>query len=306
MEDEYDNDGGLELNNIDEPGIEDILGQNNHNPKICDNYICVFIVHFIQSLISIGLFIVYHIFNIHAKNPIEYNIISLILLASVIIFIIFINYFGESKFYFSHKKYGPLILFILMNAFKNIFEILFIFMLVQNPKEINDEEDLLNLSVEPINQLEFQQLEIRIFWKISMCGLYLILILYFCFKKDKNNFKYRLLLIMLSISIIIFFLLLFIFQRSFEFKRFGIYLIFMILELIVMESAMILENEAKKDVNKGRNLFSGWKRLDWKINRIDFIKFNVFFIILSTPCKDYDDDHDQSCYCYDNILYNFK
>ena len=119
-------------------------------------------------------------------------------------------------------------MFILINIYKNVFEYFVHYLFVQDVKKITD-EDMLDPSLEYVNHLEFQVFEIRLFWKISMGGLYFILIIYYCFKKDKTSFK-SLKLIFFSISsFIIFFILLVIFQRNcFEVKKFILYLLLLV------------------------------------------------------------------------------
>ena len=79
--------------------------------------------------------------------------------------------------------------FLLIFGYFNIlFEYFVHYLFVQDVKKITD-EDMLDPSLEYVNHLEFQVFEIRLFWKISMGGLYFILIIYYCFKKDKISFK---------------------------------------------------------------------------------------------------------------------
>lgn len=76
MEGDEINDPGdeikIELNNKNESEIEKDLKEIEENQKevkeVCDNYIYVFLVFFIQSLISLGCFYLYYITKFSIKS----------------------------------------------------------------------------------------------------------------------------------------------------------------------------------------------------------------------------------------------
>ena len=238
MEEEKEDDDnpidfGVELNNLDfsDDAFEKGKGKKNIN-DFCETYICVFLVHLIQSLISMGCFYIYYIFKLQIKDPILNISISYGFIFLLLIFFGLIYNFCKSSFYFKHIKFGKYIIFILINILKIFFELpIYIVIIGADPKQLaefngKELEELDGYYL--MDQLAFPQFEARIYWKVSMVLLYLMLIFYYYFKKEKTTLKLSIFLLFSLISFLIFFLLLFFTPKNNYYKNRYYYLFFFI------------------------------------------------------------------------------
>ena len=278
-------DFGDELNNLDIP--DDAFKKHKGKKNIddfCETYICVFLVHLVQSLISMGCFYIYYIFKLQIKDFNLNRLISFGLIFLSLILFGLIYYFCESAFYFKHIKCGKYVIFILINILKIVFELpIYIMIIIEaDPKQIAefygkklDELDSSYL----IDQLAFPQFEARIYWKVSMVLLYLILIFYYYFKKEKTTLKISISIFLLLslIGLLIFFLLLFsTHKNNYDNNRYN-YLFLMFLEIFYFWYGVIISSLL---TNKKHHL-KFFKYLDWKINKLDCAKYNGIIIIIT-------------------------
>ena len=288
MEGDEINDPGdeikIELNNKNESEIEKDLKEIEENQKevkeVCDNYIYVFLVFFIQSLISLGCFYLYYITKFSIKSFSTY-------LATIIsLFVIFFFIFGglilsisKSRFVIKRKKSGNLILFILINIQKIIFEILIYIVYFAPAKDVyvkmfgEDNEKFF------VDELQYQEFEARAYWKISMCFLYYMLIVYYYFKKEKTTFKNLFLLPFILISLSMAYLLIFFTQKStYSQYRIGNHFALMVTEVVFLILFLNEEYYMRKKYPKFVD------EINWKVNRIDFFRYNPIFYFFYSCC----------------------
>ena len=296
MEEEKEDDDnpidfGDELNNLDIPdnAFKKHKGKKNID-NFCETYICVFLVHLVQSLISMGCFYIYYIFKLQIKDFTLYRLISFGLIFLLFILFGLIYYFCESAFYFKHIKCGKYVIFILINILKIVFELpIYISIIGADPKQIAEfygkKLDELDSSF-LIDQLAFPQFEARIYWKVSMVLLYLMYIFYYYFKKEKTTLKRSKFLLLSLIGLLIFFLLLFFSHKNNYDNYRYIYLIWMFNEILCFWSGEIISSLFSNKKHHFK-FFKYFKYLDWKINKLDCAKYNMIIIaivILSHLC----------------------
>ena len=272
---------------------DDLENQSNNNnnldkkiKNICDNYYFVFSFYLIESLISFGCFYLFYIFKIGDKNNKIYQIIEFSLLGILIILYVIFGIIFVFVFDHSYRKLNNYIQFILISLFKICF---FTFAYLIN---------VLNGD----NRIDYPHFEARAYWKISICILYLAFIFYQYFKKDKYSEKISLFIIIAVASLLIFFFLTFFTQRkSDNWDRLWIHIIFMFLEIYFSLITIFL---AKSEENKQKlGNYSTEKRLDWKINEIDFFRYFIalaafIYIVIR-------ENYNKSRFCK-NILRNFS
>ena len=276
----------------------DKFEEYEENP--CDNYIYVFTVFLIQSIMSFVCFYLYYIYELAFKDLIQYRIIQFSITGILIIFWFLIFYFSKSKFYSKHKRSSNYIVFILINIQKIIFELyVYIAIIGADPNQLIEEGTLDPSYVEDyyVDEMQFQQYEARAYWKFSMCILYLMLIFYYYFKKEKTTFRFLILLLFSLISLLIFFLLVFFTQKSsYHSFRIWYYFLFMIDEIIWVLIPIHVEY-------KFRNFFHLFQiDIDWKVNRIDYIRYNFYFFLLDLTSQIYY----KFCRCCKTIIDNYS
>ena len=277
----------LKISELDEAGNELIDINNNFRKgnllekkkkkiinmdKICNSYTFSFIVFFIQSLISLGLFYLYYIFKFRIENTITFIIVETILFFIMLILFTFafLNIiFDELKIEFF--KLGNYTLFIIIIIYQLIFEAI-LYLLITLDKD----------------QLDFPHFEERAYSKISLCFFFYIYIFYSYFKFDKkicfcnycikkcgssNNYLNILFLIIFSFFDL-FISILLINNTQLEFnnrdsslRNYGIYL----LELSFIYSILLLKELIKeKEENK----------IIWKACEFNFHRSAFFWILL--------------------------
>ena len=226
----------------------------------CENYLYVFTIFLIQSLISLGCFYIFY----KLKFTIKDNTIYLIVLISILFFLILsaclINFSIKSDFNFNHQKCCNFFIFIIINIHKIIIEVCVYLLLVRH--EID-------------NQLDFPHFEARAYWKIAMSILYLALIFFYYFQKDKSSLKFFFVLIFSFISLAIYFLLVFFTEKKdISSERIWGYFILMLNEisLLVISASIDYKN---KQIYEFFDI-----EIDWKVNRIDFLRNGIIFISL--------------------------
>ena len=255
----------LNQENNQEGGEELIKQENKEQMKNflekenkCDNYIYVFIIFLIQSAISFGCFYAYYILDFAYKNDNLYFIVIVGMLMILIIFSGFIIFFGSTRFNSKYQKCSNYAFFILINIYKIYFEVITYLIIVHD---------------DDVDQLDFPQFEARVFWKISIFFLYLMLIVYYLFKKEKTSFKFLILLLFSLISLVACFLLLFFTHKSeYNNKRIYEYLIYMSYEILMVLYSFFMEYKFNGILK------SFGMKIDWRINRIDFFRYLIILI----------------------------
>ena len=124
---------------------------------ICNNICFIFIIYFINSAISIGTFYLYYKYKISLKDNILLFKIFLGLIFLLIFFNITSTFLSRSKFNKKHETCSNIALFITINIYKIIFEAVLYLLITLDQYH---------------DQIDFPHFEVRAFWKISMCFLY--------------------------------------------------------------------------------------------------------------------------------------
>ena len=241
--------------NSDEQLVNDNNEQNQKN-KITDNffhnYVFVYIVFLIQSLISLGFYYLSYILKFDFVDI----IFKVVLFIIIIIFIIVICFMSREDFISNHEKLSNYLLFLLINIFKITYDILLYLMIVTDTE--ND-------------GIDFSFFEARAYWKITISFYYLFLLFISYFEKDQNYINITLYLIAAGVCLIICFLLIFFTQKEYN-NMFRIlnYSGYMALELFFTIYAIYYENMQKK-VFEYIDI-----KIEWRVNRIDFLRFGMF------------------------------
>ena len=230
---------------------------------ICDNTKFSLVINFIQSLISLGYFYLFYIYEFTFNDTTIFVIVEISLFFILIMFIIIINYLCNDELFrknIYNKKYNYAT-FILINIYKIIFEI-FIYLLITLDKKHN--------------QLDFQHFETRAYWKISISFFYIILVIYYYFSKKGDNTEKKEILIVVSftfICIIIFVLLLFLTdRRKTNLDRF--YYLFALAIELFLSTISFLQNKIEQETN--HNIF--------QVNTFDFFKSGICLFIMIIDC----------------------
>ena len=241
--------------NLNEQLINDNNEQNQKNKMTNNfyyNYVFVFIVYLIQSLISLGFYYLSYILKFDFTDI----ILKVVLFIIIITFIIVICCLSREYFISNHEKLSHYLIFILINIFKIIYDILLYLMMISDTE--ND-------------GIDFSFFEARAYWKITISFYYLFLLIISYFEKDQNNINISLYLIAAGVCLIICFLLIFFTQKEYN-NMFRIlnYSGYMALELFFTIYAIYYQNMQKK----------GFEyidiKLEWRVNRIDFLRFGMF------------------------------
>ena len=273
----------------------DFRGNKSNN----NYYFYYFVVCLIQSLISLGCFWFYYIIQFSVRDLNKYRLtagglISLYLIVTYIIYLL-----CKSGFNSIITRTKNCILFILINFNKILFEIIiYLFLIIgADINEIVKESGEYKLLENYTDHLEFPQFEARCYWKISICFFHLMLIFYFYFKKNKNDFKLMIILIFSFIDLAIFFLLAYLTQKSsYHYDRILVYFFFCFFELFFLIYGVYCEKKIDS------SFLSLNIKIDWKINRIDFIRNYSLFFLMEFEIK--------MCYndvrCCHRIINNYK
>ena len=241
--------------NLNEQLINDNNEKNQKNKMTNNfyyNYVFVFIVYLIQSLISLGFYYLSYILKFDFTDI----ILKVVLFIIIITFIIVICCLSREYFISNHEKLSHYLIFILINIFKIIYDILLYLMMISDTE--ND-------------GIDFSFFEARAYWKITISFYYLFLLIISYFEKDQNNINISLYLIAAGVCLIICFLLIFFTQKEYN-NMFRIlnYSGYMALELFFTIYAIYYENMQKK-VFEYIDI-----KLEWRVNRIDFLRFGMF------------------------------
>ena len=220
--------------------------------KSYDNYIHVYAVFLIQSLISFGYYFLFYKLKFQ-DNGIK---IRMCLLASLFLLIICICYLSRAQFYSRFEKISNFGLTIGINIYKIIFEMIFYLILVSDKD--ND-------------GIDFSHFEARAYWKFSISVFYLFLLIYSYFTRDKNNLNVKVYLIASGFCVIICLTLIIITQKHTD-NMFRIinYTCFIALELFFVIYAIYFEHRRTK-------LFHYLAiKIFLRVNRIDYLRFGLF------------------------------
>ena len=220
--------------------------------KSYDNYIHVYAVFLIQSLISFGYYFLFYKLKFQ-DNGIK---IRMCLLASLFLLIICICYLSRAQFYSRFEKISNIGLTIGINIYKIIFEMIFYLILVSDKD--ND-------------GIDFSHFEARAYWKFSISVFYLFLLIYSYFTRDKNNLNVKVYLIASGVCVIICLTLIIITQKHTD-NMFRIinYTCFIALELFFVIYAIYFEHRRTK-------LFHYLSiKIFLRVNRIDYLRFGLF------------------------------
>ena len=220
--------------------------------KSYDNYIHVYAVFLIQSLISFGYYFLFYKLKFQ-DNGIK---IRMCLLASLFLLIICICYLSRAQFYSRFEKISNIGLTIGINISKIIFEMIFYLILVSDKD--ND-------------GIDFSHFEARAYWKFSISVFYLFLLIYSYFTRDKNNLNVKVYLIASGVCVIICLTLIIITQKHTD-NMFRIinYTCFIALELFFVIYAIYFEHRRTK-------LFHYLAiKIFLRVNRIDYLRFGLF------------------------------
>ena len=220
--------------------------------KSYDNYIHVYAVFLIQSLISFGYYFLFYKLKFQ-DNGIK---IRMCLLASLFLLIICICYLSRAQFYSRFEKISNIGLTIGINIYKIIFEMIFYLILVSDKD--ND-------------GIDFSHFEARAYWKFSISVFYLFLLIYSYFTRDKNNLNVKVYLISSGVCVIICLTLIIITQKHTD-NMFRIinYTCFIALELFFVIYAIYFEHRRTK-------IFHYLEiRIFLRVNRIDYLRFGLF------------------------------
>ena len=220
--------------------------------KSYDNYIHVYAVFLIQSLISFGYYFLFYKLKFQ-DNGIK---IRMCLLASLFLLIICICYLSRAQFYSRFEKISNIGLTIGINIYKIIFEMIFYLILVSD--KVND-------------GIDFSHFEARAYWKFSISVFYLFLLIYSYFTRDKNNLNVKVYLIASGVCVIICLTLIIITQKHTD-NMFRIinYTCFIALELFFVIYAIYFEHRRTK-------LFHYLAiKIFLRVNRIDYLRFGLF------------------------------
>lgn len=220
--------------------------------KSYDNYIHVYAVFLIQSLISFGYYFLFYKLKFQ-DNGIK---IRMCLLASLFLLIICICYLSRAQFYSRFEKISNIGLTIGINICKIIFEMIFYLILVSDKD--ND-------------GIDFSHFEARAYWKFSISVFYLFLLIYSYFTRDKNNLNVKVYLIASGACVIICLTLIIITQKHTD-NMFRIinYTCFISLELFFVIYAIYFEHRRTK-------IFHYLEiRIFLRVNRIDYLRFGLF------------------------------
>ena len=220
--------------------------------KSYDNYIHVYAVFLIQSLISFGYYFLFYKLKFQ-DNGIK---IRMCLLASLFLLIICICYLSRAQFYSRFEKISNIGLTIGINIYKIIFEMIFYLILVSDKD--ND-------------GIDFSHFEARAYWKFSISVFYLFLLIYSYFTRDKNNLNVKVYLIASGVCVIICLTLIIITQKHTD-NMFRIinYTCFIALELFFVIYAIYFEHRRTK-------IFHYLEiKIFLRVNRIDYLRFGLF------------------------------
>ena len=220
--------------------------------KSYDNYIHVYAVFLIQSLISFGYYFLFYKLKFQ-DNGIK---IRMCLLASLFLLIICICYLSRAQFYSRFEKISNIGLTIGINIYKIIFEMIFYLILVSDKD--ND-------------GIDFSHFEARAYWKFSISVFYLFLLIYSYFTRDKNNLNVKVYLISSGVCVIICLTLIIITQKHTD-NMFRIinYTCFIALELFFVIYAIYFEHRRTK-------IFHYLEiKIFLRVNRIDYLRFGLF------------------------------
>ena len=220
--------------------------------KSYDNYIHVYAVFLIQSLISFGYYFLFYKLKFQ-DNGIK---IRMCLLASLFLLIICICYLSRAQFYSRFEKISNIGLTIGINIYKIIFEMIFYLILVSDKD--ND-------------GIDFSHFEARAYWKFSISVFYLFLLIYSYFTRDKNNLNVKVYLISSGVCVIICLTLIIITQKHTD-NMFRIinYTCFIALELFFVIYAIYFEHKQTK-------IFHYLEiKIFLRVNRIDYLRFGLF------------------------------
>ena len=218
---------------------------------ICDNFFFIYSLGIIQSLFSIGCFYIFYRFKIGDKSNKIYEIIMYILLGIIVIsthlIYCFIDYF---------KNWNNYIQYIIVNIIKFC-----VFVFVYLMTVLTGD-----------NRIDFPHFEARVYWKMSMCLFYLLILFYYYFTKE-NGRVYVYAIISFAILLTYFFLTYFTQRKNDNWDRLWIYIIYLFFELSYI-LPFIFQFLVVFDEYKNERL------LGWKLNDIDFAKI-IFPLTLS-------------------------
>ena len=128
-------------------------------------------------------------------------------------------------------------------------------------------------------RMGFSHFQARMFWKLSICVLYLLLsVYYFCKKNETQEKKYIYALFSIISLLVYFFLALFIKDKDDNLDRIMTYLFFMLIEIFFsIVTIYVLKSDKNNTLKNNVEILN---IIDWKINQIDFFKFLIPFFRL--------------------------
>ena len=246
-------------NNSDEQNAQNKKNKTN----ICDHFSFICFFYIIESLISIaGYYLFYKIQFTDDKNR-KIKPFQLSFLICLLISLIFLYNLIECLKKLNNKKCSNIIQFILLYIHKILFFV-YVYLITVADKE---------------ERMGFSHFQARMFWKLSICVLYLLLsIYYFCKKNETQEKKYIYALFSIISLLVYFFLALFIKDKDDNLDRIMIYLFFMLLEIFFsIVTIYVLKSDKNNTLKNNIEILN---IIDWKINQIDFFKFLIPFFRL--------------------------
>ena len=234
-------------NNSDEQNAQNKKNKTN----ICDHFSFICFFYIIESLISIaGYYLFYRIQFTDDKNR-KIKPFQLSFLICLLISLIFLYNLIECLKKLNNKKCSNIIQFILLYIHKILFFV-YVYLITVADKE---------------KRMGFSHFQARMFWKLSICVLYLLLsIYYFCKKNETQEKKYIYALFSIISLLVYFFLAFFIKDKDDNLDRIIIYLCFMLLEIFFSIVTIYVLKSDKNNTLKNNYRNFKYNRLENKSN----------------------------------------
>ena len=238
------NDDGEHIVDIeDRQNIQRDFNINIKKGSIYNNMLFVYLYQIIQSFISIGYLYLFYSFKIGDKTNKIYEIILFSLLG--ILIISYYTYYCLMDYF---KKCNSYVQFIIITIFKICF-FTFVYLMTVLTGD---------------NRINFAHFLSRVYWRFSICLLYLLFMLYYYFTKENGKFFIYIIIGIIS-GLTYFFLTFFTQKKSDNWDRLWIYIIYLYMEIcrtLVVTFRLSLKQFEKK-----------YERLlEWKLNEFDLVK----------------------------------
>ena len=282
MSDDSDSDGENFIRNVR------LLGARKQKSKqISKEYIFAFVVLLIHSIFS--LFMIYFYYILRTKiggDSNVYTILKVVFGSIIFVCISFIINISKTEFYTKHKKCSNYSIFILSIIVQICFESIDHMNQILSKDESQTQFDIEEpfrtpeVNYEINKRILFSIYEARLYYKVSECIFYLILIFYFYFRKSKKYFK-RLLLLFIAICLCID-ILLTIFIKKYDYDGYNLSInssiwllcfLFFILKVLLFGA-----------VAYGHKLYKAFKEdfvIEWKVNILYTIKNGIVIFFYS-------------------------